>query len=84
MKALHFLQHGELDVVRYGDVPDPVLQQGQVLVKVRACAINHLDIWVRRGWPGLKLAMPHWCGADVAGKVSQAGDRPDYAAERRH
>jgi NADPH:quinone reductase-like Zn-dependent oxidoreductase len=74
MKALHFLQHGELDVVRYGDVPDPVVQPGHVLVKVRACAINHLDIWVRRGWPGLKLEMPHWCGADVAGEVAQPGE----------
>ncbi len=74
MKALHFLQHGELDVVRYGEVPNPELKEGQVLVKVRACAINHLDIWVRRGWPGLKLAMPHWCGADVAGQVAQVGE----------
>ncbi len=74
MKALHFSRHGELDVVQYGDVPDPVLQAGQVLVKVRACAINHLDIWVRRGWPGLNLAMPHWCGADVAGEVAQLGE----------
>ena len=57
-KALHFLRHGELDVVRYGEVPERALEPGQVLVKVRACAINHLDIWVRRGWPGLKLAMP--------------------------
>jgi NADPH:quinone reductase-like Zn-dependent oxidoreductase len=74
LKALHFRQHGELDVVRYGDVPDPALQAGQVLVKVRACSINHLDIWVRRGWPGLKLAMPHWSGADVAGEVAQVGE----------
>jgi len=74
MKALHFLEHGELGVVRYGDVPDPVLQPGEVLVRVRACAINHLDIWVRRGWPGLKLEMPHWCGADVSGEVAQAGE----------
>jgi len=41
LKALHFLRHGELDVVQYGDVPDPSLKAGQVLVKVRACAINH-------------------------------------------
>jgi NADPH:quinone reductase-like Zn-dependent oxidoreductase len=74
LKALHFLQHGELEVVRYGDVPDPVLKEGQVLVRVRACAINHLDIWVRRGWPGLKLEMPHWCGADVAGEVARIGE----------
>jgi NADPH:quinone reductase-like Zn-dependent oxidoreductase len=74
LKALHFLQHGELDVVRYGDVPDPALKAGQVLVRVRACAINHLDIWVRRGWPGLRLEMPHWCGADVAGEVAHIGE----------
>ncbi len=74
MKALHFLEHGELNVVQYGDVPDPVLHPGQVLVRVRACAINYLDIWVRRGWPGLKLEMPHWCGADVSGEVAQVGE----------
>lgn len=74
LKALHFLRHGELDVVQYGDVPDPLPKAGQVLVKVRACAINHLDIWVRRGWPGLKLPMPHWCGADVAGEVDRVGE----------
>jgi NADPH:quinone reductase-like Zn-dependent oxidoreductase len=40
---------------------------------VRACALNFLDIWVRRGWPGLKLEMPHWCGADVAGEIAAVG-----------
>jgi NADPH:quinone reductase-like Zn-dependent oxidoreductase len=44
-----------------------------VIVRVRACALNHLDIWVRRGWPGLKLGMPHWCGADVAGEIVEVG-----------
>jgi NADPH:quinone reductase-like Zn-dependent oxidoreductase len=73
MKALYFQEHGELDVIRFGDVPDPKLASGQVLMKVRACALNHLDIWVRRGWPGLKLAMPHWCGADVAGEIVEVG-----------
>jgi NADPH:quinone reductase-like Zn-dependent oxidoreductase len=74
MKALYFTQHGELDVVRYGDVPEPSPGAGEVLVKVRACAINHLDIWVRRGWPGLNLQMPHWCGADVSGEVAALGE----------
>ena len=74
MKALFFKEHGELDVVQYGDVPDPVPGPGEVLVKVHACALNHLDIWVRRGWPGLKLPMPHWCGADVAGEVVDLGE----------
>ena len=46
----------------------------QVLVKVHACAINHLDIWVRRGWPGIKLEMPHWGAADVAGEIADIGE----------
>ena len=74
MKAVYFDKHGELDVVKYGDVPDPQPGPEDVLIRVRACALNFLDIWVRRGWPGLKLEMPHWCGADVAGEVSALGE----------
>ncbi|MEW6670632.1 MAG: zinc-binding dehydrogenase [Thermodesulfobacteriota bacterium] len=73
MKALFFNTHGDLEVLQYGQVPDPQPAPGQVLVRVRACALNHLDIWVRRGWPGLDLEMPHWCGADVAGEVAAVG-----------
>jgi len=73
MKALYFQEHGELEVMKYGEVPEPTLAQGEVLVRVRACAINHLDIWVRRGWRGLKLEMPHWCGADVSGEIAELG-----------
>jgi NADPH:quinone reductase-like Zn-dependent oxidoreductase len=73
MKALYFNQHGELDAIRYGEVPDPVVGPDDVLVRVRACALNHLDIWVRRGWPSLRLEMPHWCGADVSGEIFQVG-----------
>jgi NADPH:quinone reductase-like Zn-dependent oxidoreductase len=74
VKALCFYEHGELDVLRYDDVPDPEPGPGQVLVRVRACALNHLDVFVRQGWPGLKLEMPHWTGADVAGEVTALGE----------
>jgi NADPH:quinone reductase-like Zn-dependent oxidoreductase len=74
MKALCFREHGDLDVLRYEDVPDPEPGPGEVLVRVRACALNHLDVFVRCGWPGLKLDMPHWTGADVAGEVAALGD----------
>jgi NADPH:quinone reductase-like Zn-dependent oxidoreductase len=77
MKALYFKQHGELDVIKYGDVPDLEPGPGEVLIRVRACALNFLDIWVRRGWPSLKLEMPHWCGADVAGEIAGVG--PDVS-----
>jgi NADPH:quinone reductase-like Zn-dependent oxidoreductase len=73
MKALYFNEHGELDKIRYGEVPDPVPGPNDVIVRVRACALNHLDIWVRRGWPALKLKMPHWCGADVSGEIDNVG-----------
>ena len=73
MKALYFEQHGELDVIQYGDVPEPETGPGQIKIKVQATALNHLDIWVRRGWPGLKLEMPHWGGADVAGEIVELG-----------
>ncbi len=74
MKALCYHQHGGLDVLRYEDVADPTPSKGQVLVEVKACALNHLDIWVMRGWPGLNLEMPHWGGSDIAGVVAGLGE----------
>ena len=74
MKALYFQEHGELDVLQYGEVPDLEPGPEEVLIRVHACGLNHLDIWVRRGWPGLKLNMPHWCGADVAGEIAAMGE----------
>ena len=74
MKALYFEEHGELDVIQYGDVPEPEPGPGQIKMRVRATALNYLDIWVRRGWSGLKLEMPHWCGADMAGEIVELGE----------
>jgi len=73
MKAVYFEEHGDLKNLQFGDVPDPEPAPDEVLVRVRACALNHLDIWVRRGWPGLQLPKPHWCGADVAGEIAALG-----------
>lgn len=73
MKAIYFEEHGGPETLHFGDVADPVPAPEEVVVRVRACALNHLDIWVRRGWPGLTLPKPHWCGADVAGEIAAIG-----------
>ncbi len=73
MKAAYIGGHGGLDAIRYGDVPDPVPGPGQVRVRVKAGALNHLDIFVRNGIPGIALAFPHVLGSDGAGVVESAG-----------
>ena len=73
MKAILFDQHGGPEVLRYGEFPTPELGGGEVLVKLRAAALNRLDLWVREGWPGLALEYPHISGADGAGIVSALG-----------
>ena len=67
MKAVRFHEHGRLDVLRHEEVPDPEPAPGEVLVRVRTCALNHLDLWQRRGIPGVPL--PHCPGSDIAGEV---------------
>ena len=69
MKAVRFHQHGGPEVLRYEDVADPILGHGDVLVRVRACALNHLDLWARRGLPNVRIPMPHITGSDIAGDV---------------
>ena len=73
MKALLFNEHGDADVLKYGQVPDPTPGPGEVVVRLRAAALNHLDLWIRRGWPGLKLEMPHVGGADGVGEIVELG-----------
>jgi len=71
MKAIRFHEFGGPDVLRFEDVPDVRPREDQVLVRVRACALNHLDLWVRKGLPGVKL--PHINGSDVSGDVAEVG-----------
>ena len=72
MKAVRIHEFGGPEVLRYEDVPDAKPRKDQVLVRVRACAMNHLDIWVRKGLPGVKL--PHIPGSDVAGEIVEVGE----------
>jgi NADPH:quinone reductase-like Zn-dependent oxidoreductase len=74
MKAAVMREHGGPEVLKIETVPDPVLRADEVLVEVRACALNHLDTWVRRGLPGMTFAMPHILGNDIAGVVREAGE----------
>jgi len=73
MKALHFYDHGGISNLTYGELDTPKLGPDEVLVKVKACAVNHLDLWVLRGWPGLRLERPHIGGADIAGVIEEVG-----------
>ncbi len=74
MKAVRIHEHGGPEVLRYEDVPEPAIRPDEVLVRVRACSLNHLDIWIRNGLPGIRILMPHILGSDVAGEVVQAGE----------
>src|SRR5580693_2431604 len=73
MKAIRFHEHGGPEVLRYEDAPEPVSRASEVLVRVKACALNHLDLWVRRGLPGVPIPLPHIPGSDVAGEVAKIG-----------
>jgi NADPH:quinone reductase-like Zn-dependent oxidoreductase len=74
MKAVRIHEFGGPEVLRYEDVPDPQPRKDndEVLVRVRACAMNHLDLWVRKGIPGVRL--PHILGSDIAGEVVESGE----------
>jgi len=73
MKAIVFHQHGGPEVLKYADAPEPALRADDVLVRVKACALNHLDLWVRRGLPNVPLPLPHIPGSDVAGEIAKIG-----------
>ena len=72
MKAVRIHQFGGPEVLTYEDIADPQLRKDQILVRVKACALNHLDLWVRKGLPGVKL--PHILGSDVAGEIAEVGE----------
>jgi NADPH:quinone reductase-like Zn-dependent oxidoreductase len=73
MKAVTLYEHGDVSVLKHEEIADPTPGPGRVVVDVRACALNRLDLWVRGGLPNLRLEYPHILGSDVAGVVSAVG-----------
>ncbi len=73
MKALAIYEHGGIDKLQIVDLPKPTIGPDDVLVNVKAVALNHLDLWVREGLPNLKLQMPHIPGSDMAGIIAEVG-----------
>jgi NADPH:quinone reductase-like Zn-dependent oxidoreductase len=72
LKAVRIHEFGGPEVLRYEDVPDAQQRKDEALVRVKACAMNHLDIWVRKGLPGVNL--PHILGSDIAGEIVEVGE----------
>lgn len=79
MRAFVLDRHGGAEAQRAATIPTPKPRAGEALVAVEACALNRLDLFVRAGWPGLKLEMPHVGGSDVAGRVVAVGEGADAA-----
>src|SRR3989338_609696 len=80
IKAVICRRHGGPDVLEYTDVPDPSAGPGQILVRVKACALNHLDLWIRQGIPAYSIQMPHISCCDVAGVVERVGQGVTHIA----
>ena len=72
MKAIRIHEFGGPEVLKFEDVPEPELRKDEVLVQVKACALNHLDLWIRKGIPGIKL--PLILGSDVSGVIARLGE----------
>ena len=73
MRAVVINRHGGPEVLELTELPDPIINENEVLVRVKACALNHLDVWVRRGLKGVEFPMPHVLGCDIAGVVESVG-----------
>lgn len=75
MQAVRLHAHGGPEQLRYETVPDPAPAEGEVVVEVRACALNHLDLFIRQGMPGVNIGLPRILGSDMAGVVASTGER---------
>ncbi|MBI4115361.1 MAG: zinc-binding dehydrogenase [Candidatus Omnitrophica bacterium] len=73
MHAVFFKEHGGVEKLEYGTILKPSPGPSEVLIQVKACALNHLDIWTRQGIPGVKIQLPHILGCDMSGEVAKLG-----------
>jgi NADPH:quinone reductase-like Zn-dependent oxidoreductase len=74
LKAIVMHQRGGPEVLRYEDFPTPEPGPGEALVRVRACGLNHLDVFTRRGEQGRRVKLPHILGVETAGEVAALGE----------
>lgn len=77
MYGVYLTAHGGIDTLTYGELPDPLPEAGEAVVRVQACGLNHMDLWVRQGLPFLKIRFPFVLGMDIAGEVVAVGTHTD-------
>ena len=80
MRGVVVREHGGLEKLEHGELPDPKPGPADALVEVRACGVNHLDLWVRRGIPGHPYPLPMIPGNDIAGVVREVGPEVEGAS----
>src|SRR2546429_331037 len=73
LRALLFREFGGPERLSYEDVAEPKISESEALIRVRACALNHLDIWARQGTRGERIPMPHISGCDISGEIARVG-----------
>lgn len=83
MKAILMEAQGGPEVLRLSELPDPTPGPGEALIRVRACALNRIDIWLRQGIPGQKVSLPHVLGCDIAGEIAALGGPAEGLAEEQ-
>lgn len=81
MKAAFINTHGDLEQIQIGDIDIPKIGPNDILVETKFAALNHLDLFILRGWPGLNLKMPHVLGADGSGIIKETGSEVTTVSE---
>ena len=74
MKAVRIYNHGSLDVLKYDSLDEPTCNPDNLKIRIKASALNHLDIWVRNGIPGIDIPLPLTMGSDGSGEIVEIGE----------